>query len=338
MTNDVYICSTLYHVFLSTLKSTSKKHEAKESLLIVCDHTPGMEPVAQKLVDEGFFSHYIFVPFFKINDQFRSEVGVFNKYFRRKKYIIDYVENNSEIKNWYDFIKNSEINIFNEGLTYTFFLVRFKDNPFNQMEDGLYNYNPYISNFKAFKRKYILRTPQGEGMDDQIKSIEVQYPEKLPERVRHKGVKLDISGNDILLDTKNWKKIQTIFSQNHSFNFDNHKKVIIITQPFSEDGFVTEEYKINLYRQIIKEYTTGYNVYIKVHPRETTDYTGLLGLNITEIPRNFPLEILNFYPDIFFEKGITIFSSALDNLTNIKERIFLGLDYDQKLHTKKRLF
>jgi len=339
MAKKVYVCGTLYHIFISTLKSSSERSKDEESLLIVNDHTPNLDIIAKKLVEAGFFTDYLYVPFIGINDRIRSEINFFKQTTRRNKYIIEYVERYSDVKNRYNFIKNSTINLFyNLGLSSVYFLVRYKKNEFNQIEDGLRNYNPRVNNLKAFKRKYILNTPQGEGRDPQIKTIEVQYPEKLPEIVRYKGVKLDIQVMMVSLSNENRQKILDIFSQGHTFEIDGHKKVILITQPLSEDGFISEEYKIELYRKIVTDYTQGYDIYIKPHPRETTDYKDKFASNIIEIPRNFPMEILNFYPDIVFEKGITIFSGALNNLTNINERIFLGRDYDKKLLPRKGLF
>jgi hypothetical protein len=338
MGSKVYVCGTLYHVFISTLKSIKDKHEGNESLLIVNDHTPNLTSIAQNLVNEGFFTYSLFIPFVEI-DKLRSKTGFFRKNITRNKFVIESVENNSNIKSQHDFIKKSEINLFyNLGLSSVYFLVRFKKNNFNQIEDGFRNYNPLVNNFKAFKRKYILNTPQGEGRDFQIKSIEVQYPEKLPEVVKYKGVKLDLAGLVQILTNENRQKILNIFAQDNVFRFDGHNKVILITQPLSEDGFITEEYKINLYKQILKDYASGFDIYIKAHPRETTVYKDKFDFEISEIPRNFPLEILNLFPDITFEKGITIFSGALNNIVNIKERINLGRDYDKKLLVKKRVF
>lgn len=338
MANKVYVCGTLYHVFISTLKNIEGKKSGNESLLIVTDFTPKLDLIAQKLVNDGFFTSFIYLPLFKIRKKFRSEAGLFKRYARRNKYLVEYIENDSDIKKQHDFISKSEINLFsNLGPSSVYFLIRFKNNIFHQLEDGYRNYHPVVSNLKAFKRKYILNTPQGEGRDSQIKTIEVQYPEKLPSVVRHKGVKLDIQWLIDSMGEDNKQKLLDTFTQGHTFSIDGHKKVILITQPLSEDRYISEEYKINLYKQILNDHAKGYDVYIKAHPRETTDYKDKLGVDVIEIPRNFPMEILNFYPNIVFEKGITIFSGALNNLTNIKERIFLGRDYDKKLLSKKAL-
>lgn len=339
MANNVYVCGTLYHIYISILKNNVRENEGDNSLLIVTDFTPNLEVIAEKLVANGFFSEYLYVPFFKIRDLLRTEGGFFMQHIRRNKYVIEYVENNSEIKSRYDFIKNSNINLFSRlSLSSVYFLVRFKDNNFRQIEDGLGNYYSHVSNLKAFKRKFILNTPQGEGRDPQVKTIEVQQPERLPQIVRHKGVKLDLKGLVNSLSQEKKQKIFNIFAQDNTLNLNCSNKLILITQPFSEDKKFTEEYKIALYNKILNDYASGYNIFIKAHPREKTIYKGKFDLEIQEIPHNFPLEILNFYPDIIFEKGITIFSGALNNLDNVKERIFLGMDYDKHFKVKKKLF
>lgn len=334
---NVYVCGTLYHVYISTLKNIEKSHSNEESLLIVNDHTPNLVELAQKLVQEGFFTNYCYVPFFMITAKIHSKKGALMESLRKNKYAIEYVEKFSDINSHYDFIKDAEINLFyNLGLPSIYFLIRYKTNNFKQIEDGLRNYNPKVSNLKALKRKYLLNAPQGEGRDPQIKSIEVQHPEKLPKVVRHKGVKLDLKGLVGSLSKENRLKIFNIFAQDNTFTLDGPNKVILITQPLSEDRIITEEYKIKLYNQILNDHASGCNIYIKAHPREITDYKGKFDQQIKEIPRNFPLEILNFYPDIVFEKGITIFSGALKNLNNVKERIFLGMEYDKVFQVKKK--
>lgn len=335
---NVYVCGTLFHVFISTLKNIEKQIN-EESLLIVNDHTPNLAPLAKKLVEEGFFTNYCYVPFFMITEKIHSEKGALMESIRKNKFAIEYVEKLSDINNHSDFIKDAEINLFyNLGIPSAYFLIRYKTNVFRQIEDGLRNYTPKVSNLKAFKRKYLLNAPQGEGRDPQIKAIEVQYPEKLPQIVRHKGVKLDLVGLMQSLNKENRQKIFEAFAQDNSFTLDASNKLILITQPLSEDKLITEEYKISLYNKILNDYASGYTVYIKAHPREKTDYKGKFDIDIKEIPRNFPLEILNFYSEIVFEKGVTIFSGALDNLDNVKERIFLGMDYCKSLQVKKKIF
>ncbi len=339
MTNKVYVCGTLYHLYVSSLKNIEAQSQGIKSLLIVNDHTPNLPLMARQLVEKNFFSDYCYIPFFAIRRKLRSETNYIQRNFIRNKTIIKFVENNSDINKQSDFIRNSEINLFYSlGMNSFYFLNRFKENVFVQLEDGMRNYNPRVNNLKALKRKFILKTPQGEGRDEQIERIEVKYPEKLPQAVRKKGVKLNLQNIIDKLSNNRKQELLNIFFQGNTLSLNDNKKLILITQPLSEDNFISEDYKISLYNKILNEHASGYEIYLKAHPREETEYKDKLDKEIIELPRNFPLEILNFYPEIIFDKGITIFSGALNNLENIKKRIFLGQDYDKKLVYRKRIF
>lgn len=65
---------------------------------------------------------------------------------------------------------------------------------------------------------------------------------------------------------------------------------ILYTQPISEDGYVKEETKIKIYKELVEYYSKYGKVFIKVHPRDTTQY---------DFPKemilrgNYPSELLN---------------------------------------------
>lgn len=114
--------------------------------------------------------------------------------------------------------------------------------------------------------------------------------------------------------------------------FSQEKKMILITQPLSEDGHLTENVKIKLYKKVVeKAISEGYKVYIKQHPRETTDYTKLLS-DVSFIPKLFPIELLNLSKDFSFDLGFTFYSSSLENLQNIKKKVVLGMENLNKIN------
>ena len=47
---------------------------------------------------------------------------------------------------------------------------------------------------------------------------------------------------------------------------------ILYTQPISEDGYVKEEAKIRIYKELVEYYSKYGKMFIKVHPRDTTQY------------------------------------------------------------------
>lgn len=119
------------------------------------------------------------------------------------------------------------------------------------------------------------------------------------------------------------------------FNFDKNilgtikdKKTILFTQPISEDNFVREEEKIDLYKKVLKNYDLK-DLIIKTHPREKTDYRKYF-LEALILDNVFPSEFFMLF-DVKFDKAITLFSTAVLNLKDVKEIDFYGTEVHPKL-------
>lgn len=82
---------------------------------------------------------------------------------------------------------------------------------------------------------------------------------------------------------------------------------IVLTQPLSEDGLMTENEKIELYRDLLKDVRAD-TVVIKTHPREHTDYKRhFFGVYVLE--SHIPFELLTINK-VFFKDVYTIFSTG----------------------------
>lgn len=322
--NQVFVCGTYFQVYVSMLLSLNRKDANSKSLLILNDHTPQLEKIISALQENGFFDHYLTVPFRKIERQVKKDKGIAGKIINRNKTIIQAVENNSDIGSFTDFIAASELNLFYLwGYPSAYFVLKFPNNYSRIIEDGARNYVLKTSYFKLWKRKYLLRSYIGDGFDDAIKEIRVQNPEQLDSRIRYKGTKLAFQEMQEKLSLEENSKILRVFMKGYDLTMDDRKKLLVITQPL-EDTFFQEEDKISLYRQIIDQYANDYAVYVKPHPRELTNYKQLLKRDFIEIPRAFPLEMLDLMQTITFDLGITFFSSSLNNLNCIQKKIQLG--------------
>lgn len=339
MQKQVFVCGTLFHIYISILKMLEHKRNQEiqpESLLIVNDHTPGIQTLIKELEKRNYFSEILFIPFFAITKKMESEKNVVLRAIHRNKLSVQYVENNSSISGHYTFIQDAEINLFyNLGLVSSFFLIHFPNNYFRMLEDGFRNYNPRVGKLKALKRKYILKTPMGEGIDDQVKSIEVQHPNELPTRIRHKGKPLNFTEMQESLSISEREELISAFLHGKEIKISGEKNALLITQPLSEDRIVKEETKLEIYNELLKKYAKDYTLFIKTHPREITQYKEAIEMPFTEIPRSFPLEFLDFLNDIRFDLGITVFSSALDNLKCVDEKVFMGKKYLEKFAIRK---
>jgi|TARA_Y100000294_G_C8547799_1_gene333951 hypothetical protein len=263
----------------------------------------------------------------------------FEKTFHRSRCIIDAFEHNSDIHLHSAFIQYAEINLFMAlGYTSAYFVDKYRKSFIRMIEDGERTYATRLGVLKILKRKHIYKSYIGEGLDEEIVEIEVQNPGRLPENIRHKGKKLDLRKLSGQISDVESKQLLRIFSVD-KIKFPNHKKgILLITQPLSEDSFVSEEEKIELYKKILDEYTDGEKIYIKVHPREKTDYENVFNVDYQIIPRDFPIELFDLLPNVYFEKSITIWSGAVNNLNCVGEKVFLGMDYDKRLVHKRIRF
>lgn len=125
------------------------------------------------------------------------------------------------------------------------------------------------------------------------------------------------------------KEILDIFGFDENLiNKIKNKKNILFTQPLSEDGFISEEEKMKLYKKIVSNYLQK-DLVIKIHPREKTDYKKYFP-EIEILNQSFPAELFDLL-DIKFEKAITIFSTAALGFSKDSEVDFYGTRVHPKL-------
>jgi hypothetical protein len=193
----------------------------------------------------------------------------------------------------------------------------FREHSFELLEDGMLNYHKYpfcahdeyVSLFKGREGKYgplgILQIDYA-GQEEQCRVIHLtgisktDYP--APKKVRYCS-----------LETM-WKEANKskIFLINTIYGFQNtrfaylDKKRVLLTQPLSEDGFLSEKEKMHLYFRIT-DYIGRENLVIKKHPRDISNYDCC---NVESITANIPLQLLSLN-GIRFTEAITISSTAV---------------------------
>lgn len=108
--------------------------------------------------------------------------------------------------------------------------------------------------------------------------------------------------------------------------------MLFLTQPHPK----SEEARIRICRDIIRDYAGERHVVIKPHPRDRVDYAGLFP-ECTVIRGKFPVEVLNFLEGVHFSLVISIATTALDTIDFADEKINLGQSFwdayeDHELH------
>jgi len=220
----------------------------------------------------------------------------------------------------YRFIKSSEI-YGQDNLLITSPLLG--KNKMNLIEDGLANYTRLPQKRKHTLVKSIIGGPlmaqDTLGYSTCVKRIYMTGMATIPEALRPKVTLINLE--------ELWNK-SSVGKQNSIINYFNLTRSIIekfrqcnsvlITQPLSEDKVVTENEKIELYRQIIKDK----EIAIKPHPREKTDYKRYFP-HIQILESHVPIELLSLV-GIRFTDVYTIFSTAAMQFTGNPKVHFAG--------------
>lgn len=209
-----------------------------------------------------------------------------------------------------------------------FFLKRFS---FFLIEDGTINYSE-----KAYVRslKNKLFSIPAFGMYKNVKKVylTLEHP-KLPTTIQEKLEIINIKELWEQTSLYEKEKILNIFGIDSGFisSLEN-KKYILYTQPLSEDGILSEEEKISIYRDIINNYKIEKNNFIiKSHPREKTDYSQYFP-ECFIVKNEIPAELISLLLPIF-EKVITLFSTSVYEY-DIKLIDFYGTEFNKKLVDK----
>ena len=99
---------------------------------------------------------------------------------------------------------------------------------------------------------------------------------------------------------------------------------LLLTRSFVADGLMDQATQDAMFRAVAAKYADG-PLYIKTHPRDTTDYAALFpGAVILE--RTMPSEVLNFCLPGKFRRAVTVQSWVLRGFTAAEENIFLSLE------------
>lgn len=261
-----------------------------------------------------------------------------------KKYVLKEEGNRyiSRYKNYkllkkYTFGKEEKEFWIQDHLKYSpFFLGNFKK--LFLLEDGMENYTDFYQ--KASKKiKYSLKNKllggtfkiekYKYGTSEKIRKIYLTGLDKVPEEIENKVeiINLKKIWNNLKKEEKE-KLLDIFLLKNENIKVLKNKKIILVTQPISEDSSLLEEEKINIYKKIIEKYDEN-EILIKPHPRETTDYKKYF-TNIDILEKNIPMEMISFLIDNL-EEVITLFSTAVFEFKNISKINFLGTEFDEKL-------
>lgn len=166
------------------------------------------------------------------------------------------------------------------------------------------------------------QSPFYKGPDSYLLSDSYSIPVNLTNYVDVDIVNIEKKWN--MLSESNQSNIMKLFGVTYQLIGEmSSRKIILLTQPLSEDGYLTEEDKVTGYKNLIKN--LGINeaeLIIKTHPRESTSYKEFFKNSIV-VNDKFPFEIASLL-GIKYKTLITAYSSSVFNVNYDANIIFTG--------------
>lgn len=330
---NLYICHTYYHVLIAIIKQI--KSGICSDIMLSADFSNDLlvndKLLINRLKESKMFCNILIFDYSK--EEITKKENLFTFY---RIYIGNRI------------IRKQEYNLFDYKKIYIFWEYSLIGYVLNKqrvehhlLEEGIdcfkIKYKGRYKDKKSLKKlikKFLKIYYVGES--PYIKTIEVNNKENL--YIKHSNI-VECPKKDLFLSlsSKQKNEILKIFLERPDVLLDMSDCVLILTQPLFEDKICsTEEEKVNIYKEIIKQYASNENVIIKTHPREITDYDKYVKdyKNVKIINERFPIEILNFL-DVRFKKVITIFSTSINIIENCDEKIELGYEYIKDKMEKK---
>ena len=223
-----------------------------------------------------------------------------------------------------------------DNLGYEKFIIR--KHKFHLLEDGLLSYNeiPYKWEKNRFIRtKEFLMGPLAgpRTFVGEEKTCICRHLTGLSDSVltKESKTKIDSLGSLWSKSTQNKKDLINKIYGISELDIPALKQYnkILFTQPLSEDGYISEEEKIELYRKIAKYANATSKLLIKPHPREKTDYSQKLE-NVAILNTKAPFELLTLN-GLHFDDVYTIFSTCALNIPYDVNVHFFGSQIHPKL-------
>jgi hypothetical protein len=183
------------------------------------------------------------------------------------------------------------------------------------VQDGSNLYSYPEPNKKTLRiKKYLYGIQTQFYSNIKTEKILVEFPDKYPEHLKDKIQEFQPKEMFKKLSKREKEIIIGLFLTPEQaidlVEIETSNSVILLTQPLSEDGYITEEEKREMYENLKMEYQDEYKVFIKRHPRERTVYNFE---NAIEIQGDFPSELF-YLMGKTFSKSVGICTSAVNSI------------------------
>ena len=338
----IYVCHTYYHVYITVLKECNlPKEQRGDATLVLSNMSNDFGNLKERALKSGLFAEV--VEFDEKEDSFFPQLQKYH--IDRKNILINMLArikytklfgklqepyipvNFKEYKNIYVYCDSDPIGYY----------LSYKKIYYHALEDGLDCIKGYdtarYDNRGHFKLKALMASwnlifiQNGYAkycIDMEVNNIAcLPYPcKKYIEKPREELVQ-GIREEDKHLIISIFMENVELLEKQITGSDGKKEKVLLLSEPLCD-----LETRERLFRDIIDEYASEADVFIKPHPRDILNYKEKFSDTIV-IEGKFPMEVLNFIPNMKWNKVISVFTVP-DAIRYADEIIYLGEDFMDK--------
>lgn len=335
----IYVCHTFYHVYITLLKELNLPRQKRGGATLVLSRMSNdFGGLKERALETGLFEEV--VEFDEKEEGFFPEL---KKYHTNRGNLvlnmlsrIRFTKLLGKLQEPYvpvDFREYKDVYVFCDSDPIGYYLS-YKKIYYHALEDGLdciKNYDTarfdnrghfeLKARFAAWNLIFIQNGYAKYCLDMEVNNIAcLEYPcPKYIERPRARLVQGIEEEDKELLISVFMDGPEKLLKQLKQGNPDK-KKVLILSEPLCD--LDTRE---QIFRDIIREYGDGAEVFIKPHPRDVLDYREKFREQ-TVIEEKFPMEVMNFLPGIHWHRVVSVFT-VCDAIQFADEKIYLGKDF-----------
>lgn len=344
MKDRIYVCHTYYHVYVTFLKELKIREEQADcwrpgATLVLSKLSNNFEQLKSRVESTGLFEEVI--EFDEKGEAFFPELAKWRKgkgnFLGNLIYRIKFTRLYAKLEAQYvpvDFREYTDVYVYCDSDPVGYYLNQYKI-PYHALEDGL----NCLKNFDAarydnrghFGLKVFLSrkcnlifVQNGYGkycIDMEVNDISlIHYPcpqyieqsrQALVDRLTEKD--RDLILRAFIRDKETLEK--QIAESSHVGD-----KILILTDPLC-----TLDIREQIFRDIIKEYSSEGTVFLKPHPRDALDYRRLFA-EYPQFDATVPMELLGFFPGLRFKKVVGVLTE-MKGIQFADEVVRLGEDF-----------
>lgn len=343
MKERIYVCHTYYHVYVTYLKELSLPIEKRgQATLVLSSLSTDFECLKERVESVGLFEEVVEFDekrddFFPQLAKYREEKGniilhMWNRILFTRKYAKleeEYIPVNfREYKDIYVFCDSDPVGYYLNQKKIYYHAVEDGLNCIKNFDAARYENRGHF-NLKAWmsRKLNLIFVQNGYGkycLDMEVNDISlIKYPCPQYVEVPRKPLtdRLTEEDKEMILNTfiRNREELERQIEEGSRIG----NKILILTDPLC-----TLEVREQIFRDIIEAYEKEGKIFLKPHPRDVLDYASVFpGYPI--IDATVPMEMLNFFPDLRFQKVITVFTE-MKAVEYADEIVVLGADFMDK--------